>query len=115
MKKSQPGKEPDLFAENEGSKTISFRVDLATYERLVKQAALGEKTVGQFAKESTLQSLEQIVAPEDLKGRMEEFERHLVALRSDLIRSVQILLAYGGRFSPDDARKWVEKKLLNTE
>lgn len=106
--------QPEIFSSEdmpEASKTVSFRLNKSDHQLFSEQAKLANMTVGALAKQRAFESSAPVVGQSELGPRMEAIENHLVALRGDLILSAEALLFAAGKFTPEQAKAWVNQKL----
>lgn len=100
---------------NDRSKTVSFRLPQAFLSQLIKDAEQRNlDSHHEFARQIVINYLTDASGEE---GRQDvlDIKQSLETLREDLATSTAAILAFGGKWTPEQAKAWAKQTLLGEE
>jgi len=91
--------------------TIGFRLDPETTATLLSNAASLKISPHELARHYVVKALQDASASDGVEKSLQELAAHLVAMRRDLVISVETLLLSAGDLNEEEAREWVRRNL----
>ena len=92
------------------STTVGFRLDEASYHRLLDYAASEGVSVHEMARNQVLRALAGDGDLLALEGHLLMVLKGLTLLRGDVATATEALLVNAGRVKPEQAKEWVNQK-----
>ena len=94
------------------SETVSFRLPSAFYRQLLSEAKdQSFKSPHDFARQLVIKALGNVESDQQM-SELRDLRRTMDTLRDDLATATGALLAYAGKWTPEQARAWVQETLL---
>lgn len=97
---------------SDASKTVSFRLPDEFLHQLKTEAKLRKfDSHHAFARELVINALSN-VASDQHGAELKDLKQSIETLKYDLATATGALLAFAGKWTPEQARSWVQKTLL---
>jgi len=91
--------------------TIGFRLDPETAAALIKNASSLKISPHELARHYVVKALQDSAPSDGVEQSLEQLVAHIVAMRRDLVISVETLLLSAGDLNEEDAHEWVRRNL----
>lgn len=96
------------------SETISFRLPPTFYNQLVKDAEKRNLSPHELARQVVINFLTDASADEERQHFL-DLKKSLEILREDFATATAAILAFGGKWSPEEAKAWAKETLLGNK
>ena len=97
---------------SDASKTVSFRLPDEFLHQLISEAKLRKfKSHHDFARQLVINALGNTEADQQ-QAELRDLRRTIETLREDLATAAGAILAFAGQWTPEEARAWAQKTLL---
>lgn len=99
------------IAEDSVPATIGFRLDPETAAALLSNASSLKISPHELARHYVVKALQDSEASDGVEKSLEQLAAHLIAMRRDLVISVETLLLTAGDLNEEEAHEWVRRNL----
>ena len=100
-----------MSAMSDRSETVSFRLPPSFYSQLSQEAGKRSLSLHEVARQIVIDRLTD-AAREEERQQLADLKQTLETLREDLATAAAAMLAFGGKWTAEQAQKWARETLL---